>query len=75
MNGIILESLLACPHCGFARQEIMPMDTCQFYYECSNCKVLLRPNPGDCCVFCLFGTAKCPPVQPDRGCCEDNGRA
>ncbi|WP_349666169.1 GDCCVxC domain-containing (seleno)protein, partial [Sinorhizobium sp. 6-117] len=24
---------------------------------------LLRPRPGDCCVFCSFGSVKCPPVQ------------
>ncbi|EJM64457.1 hypothetical protein AB4Z35_25840 [Pseudomonas sp. KB_15] len=36
MSAIILESVLTCPHCGFAKQEAMP--------------------PGDCCVFCSFGT-------------------
>lgn len=36
MNAIILESVLTCPHCGFAQQETMPTDDCQFYYECSN---------------------------------------
>jgi hypothetical protein len=23
---------------------------------CGSCKTLLRPPPGDCCVFCPFGT-------------------
>jgi hypothetical protein len=72
VSGIILESLLTCPDCGFTKQDVMRSDACQFYYECSNCKVLLRPNPGDCCVFCSFGTTKCPPVQLDRGCCRNN---
>jgi hypothetical protein len=75
VSGIILESLLNCPHCGFTKQEVMSTDACQFYYECSNCKELLRPNPGDFCVFCSFGTPKCPPVQLDRGCCGGNDRA
>jgi hypothetical protein len=69
MSAIVLESVLTCPRCGFARQETMPTDACQFYYECSNCKALLRPNPGDCCVFCSFGSVKCPPIQQQRGCC------
>ncbi|KAI5913875.1 hypothetical protein GH664_15635 [Thauera sp. 2A1] len=47
----------------------MPTDACQFFYECCNCKALLRPNPGDCCVFCSFGSVKCPPIQAQRGCC------
>ncbi|TAL93759.1 MAG: hypothetical protein EPN73_19690 [Paraburkholderia sp.] len=73
MDAIVLESVLTCPHCGFARQETMPTDACQFFYECSHCKVLLRARPGDCCVFCSFGSVKCPPMQQQRGCCGEGG--
>lgn len=70
-STVILESELTCPECGFTQREIMPTDACQFLYECKNCKALLRPRPGDCCVFCSFGTVKCPPVQAEgRGCCS-----
>ncbi|KAA0979547.1 GDCCVxC domain-containing (seleno)protein [Pseudomonas sp. ANT_J28] len=69
MSTIVLESVLTCPHCGFARQETMPTDACLYFYECNNCKKLLRPDPGDCCVFCSFGSVKCPPIQAQRGCC------
>jgi hypothetical protein len=69
MSDIVLESVLPCPHCGFAKQVTMPTDACQFYYECGNCKTVLRPNPGDCCVFCSFGTVKCPPMQQEHGSC------
>ncbi|EJM95691.1 hypothetical protein PMI34_00801 [Pseudomonas sp. GM74] len=69
MSAVILESVLTCPHCGFAKREAMPTDACQFFYECGSCKTLLRPAPGDCCVFCSFGTVKCPPIQKQRGCC------
>ncbi|QBH96364.1 hypothetical protein EKN56_08110 [Limnobaculum zhutongyuii] len=68
MNTVILESTLTCPHCGFSRKETMPTDACLFYYECLNCKVMLRPKPGDCCVFCSFGSVACPPIQ-QSGCC------
>jgi hypothetical protein len=69
MSETILESVLTCPHCGFATQETMPTNACQFYYECANCKTVLRPHQGDCCVFCSFGSVKCPPVQQKHGGC------
>ena len=64
----LLESLLTCPHCGYAKREFMPADACQFFYECERCKTLLRPKQGDCCVFCSYGSVKCPPVQMQQGC-------
>jgi hypothetical protein len=59
----ILESVLTCPHCGLAAVEVMPTDACLRFHECAGCHALLRPKPGDCCVFCSYGTVKCPPVQ------------
>ena len=70
MTSPVLESVLRCPRCGFEKQETMPTDACQFYYECMSCGALLRPNAGDCCVFCSFGSVKCPPVQAQRSCCS-----
>jgi hypothetical protein len=55
-DGPILESLLTCPQCGHASRETMPVDACQWYYECPTCQVLLKPKPGDCCVFCSYGS-------------------
>ncbi len=69
MSAVRLESELTCPRCGYARQEIMPTDVCQFFYECENCKTVLRPNRGDCCVFCSFGSVKCPSTQ-NQGACD-----
>jgi len=63
-----LESVIKCPKCGFEKEEIMPTDSCLFFYECTNCKNLLKPNQGDCCVFCSYGSVKCPPIQ--EGCCQ-----
>jgi hypothetical protein len=71
-DGIIVESLLTCPHCGAIAMETMPTDACLFFYGCTGCGVLLRPKPGHCCVFCSFGTVPCPPMQEDAdrsGCC------
>lgn len=64
-----LESVITCPECGATARETMPTDACIFFYECKQCRKLLRPNRGDCCVFCSFGSVKCPPVQLERGCC------
>ena len=47
----------------------MPLDACVYFYECRACKQLLKPNKGDCCVFCSFGTVKCPPMQKSDPCC------
>lgn len=58
-----LVSTLVCPHCGAAKAEIMPTDACVFFYECRGCGALLRPKPGDCCVFCSYGSLPCPPKQ------------
>ncbi len=63
MSAVEVDSVITCPQCGFAKRETMPTDACQFYYECDGCKTLLRPKPGDCCVFCSFGSVRCPPMQ------------
>jgi len=61
--------MVTCPHCGFSALETMPVDACLFFYECRNCRTLLRPKQGDCCVFCSYGSVKCPSIQEQRGCC------
>ena len=66
----VLASALTCPNCGHVKLEIMPTDACLWFYECESCHALLRPRPGDCCVFCSFGSIKCPQVQQQRGCCR-----
>jgi len=58
-----LDSTITCPQCGAQHMERMPTDACQFFYECPACKAKLRPKAGDCCVFCSYGTVKCPPMQ------------
>ena len=60
---IELNSTITCPNCGHKKTETMPTDACQFFYQCENCKTTLRPNIGDCCVYCSFGTVKCPSMQ------------
>jgi hypothetical protein len=67
---VILVSEITCPACGFKKQEEMPTDACQYFYQCDSCKTLLKPIEGDCCVFCSYGTHKCPPIQAKGFCCS-----
>ncbi|MEE8588296.1 MAG: GDCCVxC domain-containing (seleno)protein [Sulfurimonadaceae bacterium] len=62
-NTVILESEITCPKCGHKKIETMPTDSCQWFYECGNCHTLLKPKEGDCCVFCSYGSVKCPSIQ------------
>ncbi|MGQ9620278.1 MAG: GDCCVxC domain-containing (seleno)protein [Bacteroidales bacterium] len=68
MKKIQLKSTITCPECGFSREEIMPADSCQFFYKCTNCGKILKSEKGDCCVFCSFGTVKCLPMQETGKC-------
>lgn len=61
-----IQSIITCPHCGHTKAEIMPTDTCQYFYECEECKKVLKPLKGDCCVYCSYGTIKCPSKQIDK---------
>ena len=63
-------SMITCPVCHAVAEEEMPLDACVYFYECRGCRTVLRPKRGDCCVFCSFGTVKCPPVQEGSGCCS-----
>lgn len=67
---IQLKSTLTCPTCGFQKEEIMPTDACQYFYECENCHTVLKPKNGDCCVYCSYGSVKCPPIQQNKKCCS-----
>jgi hypothetical protein len=62
-------STLTCPQSGQETRELMPTDACQYFYDCLKCGALLKPKPGDCCVFCSYGDVKCPPIQLGDGGC------
>jgi hypothetical protein len=66
MTLSVLKSRITCPACGHVATETMPTDACLWFYECRQCHVALKPKPGDCCVFCSYGTEPCPPSQAGR---------
>ncbi|RLA23228.1 MAG: hypothetical protein DRQ63_11910 [Gammaproteobacteria bacterium] len=63
-------SEITCPECGHKERERMPLNACQYYYDCKGCAALLKAKPGDCCVYCSYGTVPCPPIQEGDSCCE-----
>ena len=63
---VITRARLICPVCGNAQHVDMPVDACQFFYECVNCNVVLKPEKGDCCVFCSYANTLCPMKQLER---------
>jgi hypothetical protein len=71
MKNINVKTRIICPHCGFTKEETMPIDACVYFYECEACKKILKPKDGDCCVFCSYGDVKCPPIQSaeSSNCC------
>ena len=58
---------------------IKPPRRCQltpasFFYDCKGCGQRLKPHPGDCCVFCSYGSVPCPPIQQNGKCCRGRPR-
>ena len=67
---MVYEAVMTCPYCGHKKEEQMPKYACQYFYECENCHEILKPQSGDCCVFCSYGDVDCPPVQEKgKGSC------
>jgi hypothetical protein len=64
------EATITCPHCGDRRTETMPVDSCVWFRDCPACGMLLRPRPGDCCVYCSYADRPCPPRQAGGDCCS-----
>jgi hypothetical protein len=56
-------SEITCPECGHTKTEVLPTDVCTIVYTCENCQAELTPKEGDCCVYCTYGTHKCPSKQ------------
>ncbi|MCC7429280.1 hypothetical protein IT568_00415 [bacterium] len=60
---ITLQSTITCPNCGYKKEETMPTDACQYFYECEKCKQVLKSKQGDCCVYCSYGSVACPLIN------------
>lgn len=67
---VVTATLITCPECAHPEAEQMPTDSCVYLYACKECGAVLKPKPGDCCVFCSYGSVPCPPKQAERGKAE-----
>ena len=65
MSTIKLKSTIHCPNCKYEETVTMPTNSCQYFYDCKQCKVLLKPKKGDCCVSCSYGDHSCHPIQKE----------
>ena len=56
---IVTKSTITCPKCSYQKEEAMPTDACQYFYECKNCKTILNRSKVTV-VFCSYGIVPCP---------------
>lgn len=61
-----LKTIIKCPECGYKKEETMPTDIFQIIYTCEKCGALLKPEKGDDCVFCSYGSEECPQRQKEK---------
>ena len=60
-----LYSIVTCPECGHAKAEPDTGGEGRLIYQCTACRVLLRPKQGDCCVLCSYGDRTCRASDPE----------
>ena len=58
-------SVITCPKCGHIENEMLPAEVCVIKYNCKKCETELKPKKDDCCVFCSYGSHKCPSKQDE----------
>jgi len=63
---LYLEATITCPRCAMRARETMPANACQHFYRCTGCGEMLKPKPGDCCVFCSYSDTICPSKRAER---------
>lgn len=51
---------LTCPQCGAITQTEIPTNACLQAATCASCQATMQPKDGDCCVFCSYGSERCP---------------
>lgn len=59
-------SVITCPECGHEQADAMPEFSCAISWHCPACAAVVRPLPGDCCVYCSYGSVPCPAIQIAR---------
>lgn len=60
-------SVVTCPECGWYEPVAIPDAPGRYVHKCPGCGIRLRPNLGECCVFCVYGNVRCPDGEADGG--------
>ena len=58
-----VECEVTCPCCGHVEWMPMEPDQSPFVLVCDQCRDVSAPPPGECCLFCAFGSCQCLPRQ------------
>ena len=67
-----MQSTLTCPKCQHQSTEVMQENACKVFHKCEACSEMVKPKEKECCVFCSYGSVKCPSKQKiEMG--QDNG--
>lgn len=60
---IELHSVVKCPECGAFQMEEMPEEALVLAWECPGCGRVIRAAEGACCIYCSWGSVRCPRAQ------------
>jgi hypothetical protein len=63
MKYLVVKTRIKCPYCGIEKGEEMPLYIRTRSYLCEYCKKTIEPKKNECCVFCSYGSIKCPQAQ------------
>jgi hypothetical protein len=63
IQDIELFSTLTCPNCGHHTEFQMPVHASKKFFECPHCKTSFSSKEDECCIFCTFGSVRCPATQ------------
>ncbi|WP_420870118.1 GDCCVxC domain-containing (seleno)protein [Catalinimonas alkaloidigena] len=59
-------STLRCPICKHQILKRMPLEKTISEFVCMNCSSIIKTKRHECCVFCTYGSVKCPRAQAWR---------
>ena len=62
-HEINLKTVITCQSCGMAEEIMMHPKLPEQKFVCKKCSAELLAQAGECCVFCSYGSVKCPPIQ------------
>jgi hypothetical protein len=63
LKTVKIETILSCPYCGKQQRVFMSLSGVKSSLYCFFCEQKIFSKDGVCCVFCSYGSAKCPVAQ------------